>query len=207
MDSKNKRKDLDKRKLMMEGYEITENEKSQYEFDVILKGPKDSLYEGGKWKVHVHLPDQYPYKSPSIGFVSKIYHPNVDEKSGTVCLDVINQTWSPLFDLVNIFNVFLPQLLLYPNPNDPLNVEAAKTLINHPKEYEEKVKSYVKQYADYEEVTDDDKKEKDKEKEDDNESEESEQSELSKPSSLGESDDSEKSEEGEKGEKGEKSEH
>jgi ubiquitin-conjugating enzyme E2 H len=42
--------------------------------------------------------------------------------------------------MINIFEVFLPQLLRYPNPNDPLNGEAAALMMRHPKEYEIKVK-------------------------------------------------------------------
>lgn len=61
-------------------------------------------------------------------------------RSGSVCLDVINQTWSPMFDMINIFEVFLPQLLRYPNPTDPLNGEAAALLIREPKSYDAKVK-------------------------------------------------------------------
>ena len=142
---KNKRKEIDKRKVLLAGFDIEESEKEDpNEFYITnFIGPKDSLYEGGKWKLHIELPDHYPYKSPSIGFVNKIYHPNIDEKSGTICLDVINQTWSPSFELKNIFEEFLPQLLLYPNPSDPLNQEAADLYLRHKKNYEEKVKKYV----------------------------------------------------------------
>jgi len=61
-----------------------------------------------------------------------------------VCLDVINQTWSPMYDMVNIFEVFLPQLLRYPNPTDPLNGEAAALLMKEPKAYDIKVKGELK---------------------------------------------------------------
>ena len=64
-----------------------------------------------------------------------------------MCLDVINQTWSPMFDMINIFEVFLPQLLRYPNPADPLNGDAAVLLIREPKTYEAKVRDYVSRYA------------------------------------------------------------
>ncbi|KAI9847516.1 MAG: Ubiquitin-conjugating enzyme E2 8 [Sclerophora amabilis] len=121
--------------------------KHQQEFYVRFKGPEETPFSGGLWKVHVELPDQYPYKSPSIGFVNRIFHPNIDELSGSVCLDVINQTWSPMFDMINIFEVFLPQLLRYPNPTDPLNGEAAALLMREPKGYEHKVKEYVSKYA------------------------------------------------------------
>ena len=64
----------------------------------------------------------------------------IHDRSGSVCLDVINQTWSPMFDMINIFEVFLPQLLRYPNPTDPLNGEAAALLMREPKSYDVKVK-------------------------------------------------------------------
>ena len=64
-------------------------------------------------------------------------------RSGSVCLDVINQTWSPMFDMINIFEVFIPQLLRYPNPTDPLNGEAAAMLMREPRSYDAKVKGMI----------------------------------------------------------------
>lgn len=45
-----------------------------------------------------------------------------------------------MYDMINIFEVFLPQLLRYPNPTDPLNGEAAALLMREPKSYDAKVK-------------------------------------------------------------------
>ncbi|XP_050220838.1 ubiquitin-conjugating enzyme E2-23 kDa-like [Mercurialis annua] len=153
MSSPSKRRDMDVMKLMMSDYTVEPINDGISEFNVEFHGPKESLYEGGLWKIHVELPDGYPYKSPSIGFLNKIYHPNVDELSGSVCLDVINQSWSPMFDLLNIFEVFLPQLLLYPNPADPLNGEAASLMMKDRKQYDEKVKEYCERFAKKENIS------------------------------------------------------
>ncbi|KAI1338471.1 ubiquitin-conjugating enzyme/RWD-like protein [Xylariaceae sp. FL0016] len=157
MSSPRRRIETDVMKMLMSDYEVTlvNDNSTAYlpfihpwqEFYVKFEGPKETPFENGVWKVHVELPDQYPYKSPSIGFVNRIFHPNIDELSGSVCLDVINQTWSPMFDMINIFEVFLPQLLRYPNPADPLNGEAAALLMREPKSYDVKVKEYVQKYA------------------------------------------------------------
>ncbi|CAE6523119.1 unnamed protein product [Rhizoctonia solani] len=135
------------RERLMSDYKVSLVNDNMQEFYVMFNGPEETAFAGGVWKIHVELPDQYPYKSPSIGFMNKIFHPNIDELSGSVCLDVINQTWSPMFDMINIFESFLPQLLRYPNPSDPLNGEAAALLMREPKNYEAKVREYVKRYA------------------------------------------------------------
>lgn len=144
----------------MSQYDVQLINENMHEFYIKFEGPTESIfysdnslinflapYKDGIWKVHVELPSQYPYKSPSIGFMNRIFHPNIDEVSGSVCLDVINQSWSPMFDLINVFEVFMPQLLRYPNPSDPLNGEAAALLMRDPKSYEVKVVEYVKKYA------------------------------------------------------------
>eukprot|EP00826_Nyctotherus_ovalis_P050166 TRINITY_DN611_c0_g2_i3.p1 TRINITY_DN611_c0_g2~~TRINITY_DN611_c0_g2_i3.p1 ORF type:complete len:196 (+),score=68.04 TRINITY_DN611_c0_g2_i3:200-787(+) len=143
----NIRKQKDIASLMMSKYVVMHDSDRTDELTIIFCGPKGTEYEGGVWKVGVYLPEQYPYKSPSVGFRTRIFHPNIDEKSGTICLDVLNQTWTPLFELQHIFDVFLPQLLLYPNAKDPLNSSAAQLLLSEPAEYKVKVREYVKKYA------------------------------------------------------------
>lgn len=41
-------------------------------------------------------------------------------------MDLLSQAWRPQCDLVMLFDMFLPQLLVEPNNEDPLNIEAAR---------------------------------------------------------------------------------
>ncbi|ORY43252.1 ubiquitin-conjugating enzyme/RWD-like protein [Leucosporidium creatinivorum] len=171
MSSPKRRIETDVMKLLMSDYEVTLVNDNMQEFYVRFHGPTETPFAGGVWKIHVELPDGYPYKSPSIGFMNKIFHPNIDELSGSVCLDVINQTWSPMFDMINIFEVFLPQLLRYPNAADPLNGEAAALLMRDAKAYDVKVKEYVTRFATREALEDnggDDEESSDEDEDDDN---------------------------------------
>lgn len=52
-----------------------------------------------------------------------------------------------MFDMINIFDVFLPQLLTYPNPSDPLNSRASSLMTRDRDAYIKHVKSMVLKYA------------------------------------------------------------
>ncbi len=116
-------------------------------FRVNVVGPAETPYERCTWALRFTLPEQFPFKSPSVGFVQRIYHPNIDESSGSVCLDALNSAWSPSFTLTHIVQELLPYLLRYPNASDPLNREAAALLANDPASFEAKARKHSQKHA------------------------------------------------------------
>ena len=88
-----------------------------------IEGGTGTRYEGLKYKLSISFPSRYPYAPPTVKFVTSIYHPNVDSH-GNICLDILKEKWSALYDVRTIL-LSIQSLLAEPNNNSPLNVEAA----------------------------------------------------------------------------------
>ena len=62
-------------------------------FRVVVAGPQDSLFEGGAFKLELFLPEEYPRAAPTVHFMTKMDHPNVD-KVGRICLGFLKDNRS-----------------------------------------------------------------------------------------------------------------
>lgn len=90
-----------------------------------IKGPVDSPFENGTFKLDVEIPQRYPFDPPQMRFVTPIYHPNIDE-AGRICADILKMppigSWKPALNLSTVL-MALSGLMSDPNPDDPLEID------------------------------------------------------------------------------------
>lgn len=60
--------------------------------------PHDTPFEDGTFKLTIEFTEEYPNKPPTVRFVSKMFHPNVYADGG-ICLDILQNRWSPTYDV------------------------------------------------------------------------------------------------------------
>lgn len=88
--------------------------------------PEEGYYAGGVFKFKITIPEDYPHRPPKVHCDTRVYHPNID-LDGNVCLNILRQDWKPVLTLSAVL-YGLQLLFLEPNPDDPLNKEAAELL-------------------------------------------------------------------------------
>ncbi|KAL1921649.1 uncharacterized protein VTP21DRAFT_10291 [Calcarisporiella thermophila] len=93
----------------------------------VLRGQRDSLYEGGIFELRIEVPRTYPIHPPSVRFITKICHPNIHFKTGEICLDILKTAWSPAWTLATTCTA-IQLLLAHPEPSSPLNCDAANLM-------------------------------------------------------------------------------
>jgi len=110
-------------------------------FDVSVK-PADGMYKAATFMFNVEIPATYPYDPPKVVCNTLVYHPNIDWE-GKVCLNILRQDWMPVLSLGSV--IFgLMTLFLEPNPDDPLNKEAAQLMVEKAKDFQRNVQESLR---------------------------------------------------------------
>ena len=114
-------------------------------WDATLFGPRDSPYEGGVFFLRIQFPEDYPFKPPRVGFVTRVYHVNVNDKGG-ICLDILKDQWSPALTTSKVL-LSICSLLTDPNPDDPLVPEAAQLYKSDKGKFDETARDWTAKHA------------------------------------------------------------
>merc|ERR1712154_652754 len=111
-----------------------------------IKGPKDSVYDGGTFAVDIKIPSEYPFEPPKMKFMTKVWHPNVSSQTGAICLDILKNEWSPALTIRTAL-LSLQALLSTPEPDDPQDAQVAKQYKKDRKAFDVKAKQWTAEHA------------------------------------------------------------
>lgn len=100
-----------------DGYLAAADDLSQ--LNVLITGPPGTPYAEGLWRLHLKMPKDYPNSPPKATFRTKIWHPNVDESTGAVCVDTLKKDWESNLTLRDVLIVSFPISRFPLNPGLP----------------------------------------------------------------------------------------
>ena len=141
------------------------DEGNVHNWDIVIDGPEGSpyqvckiltsyecatntLYQGGKFKLLLVLPTDYPFKPPKINFKTRIWHPNVTfDEHGSMCIGILKpEAWKPSSKIMSVLTA-TQQLLAEPVPDDAVETSAAEKFKNDRPQFNKEAREYTRKYA------------------------------------------------------------
>lgn len=111
-----------------------------------IGGPQGSPYAGGLFSLQLLFPSDFPFAPPKVHFIGKVYHPNVSQADGSICLDVLRNGWNPALNVRTLLNA-ISELLAHPNPEDALEIDLANQLETNPELFNTTAREWTQKYA------------------------------------------------------------
>lgn len=141
-----------KKSLGEEFYSIAYEESNVFDCVITLHGPPGTPYENGKFKLQFQFPKDYPWTPPTVQFLTKVYHPNVDYNTGEICLSLLDKdnkdetAWRPAHNISSVM-VSIQSFFMDPNVDDPMNPRIAAEFRSHRDKFEDMARKWTKKYA------------------------------------------------------------
>ncbi|KAL9646214.1 hypothetical protein ABK040_008087 [Willaertia magna] len=134
----------------LEGVEAGPVGEDIFTWDAYIEGPTGTPYEGGKWKLKIQFPVDYPFTSPKIHFVTPIYHPNVNT-DGKICLNILDKEWNPAVNISQVLDT-IKILIREPNPESAVLPSIGKLYETNREAFNEEAKRHTEEHAKEENV-------------------------------------------------------
>lgn len=109
-------------------------------------GPEGTPYENGTFEVDVVYPAGYPSHPMQVKFITRVYHPNISPVSGTICVDILQDGWSPVLNVRTVL-ISVQSLLSSPEPSNSLDTEALQHYMVDKRSFEETARYWTQIYA------------------------------------------------------------
>jgi len=114
-----------------------------------MQGPENSPYENGIFTLDIVVPERYPFEPPKVKFLTKIYHPNIDD-GGRICLDTLKMepkgAWTPSLNVSTVLTT-IRLLLEEPNGEDGLMPDVTEVFKQNRPKFFATAKEWTKKYA------------------------------------------------------------
>ena len=74
-----------------------------YKWIGFIKGPPDSPFSDGWFKLDFVIGQNYPIEPPKVKMLTKCFHPNIHFSTGEICLDILKpQNYSPAWTIESL---------------------------------------------------------------------------------------------------------
>lgn len=119
-----------------------------YKWTAVIDGVSKTPFEGGRFKVIIKVPSDYPMAAPTAAFETKIFHPNVKWTTGEICLDILKDRWSPAWTMVALCSAIQNLMSDASGADSPLNCDAGNLVrAKDMKAFEDLARHYAVLYA------------------------------------------------------------
>lgn len=81
------------------------------EWTLGIDGPADTPFHGRRFVLTMDFKGDYPFKPPKINFITKIFHPGVNQQTGEINMGpVLRAPWHPLRGIKYCITYILNQM-------------------------------------------------------------------------------------------------